>query len=136
MAASVLADTGFLVALVRAGDGHHSWARHHASRLPRPWHTCEGVISETLHILGAAGFAALSSLLLREELLVSFDLRSELRAVLELMGKYVDVPMDFADACIVRMSEKLPEPVVVTTDTDFRVYRRHGRRVISCVLPN
>jgi hypothetical protein len=40
-----------------------------------------------------------------------------------------------ADACLVRMSEILPEPVVLTTDRDFRVYRRHSRQVIPCLMP-
>jgi hypothetical protein len=43
--------------------------------------------------------------------------------------------MSLADACLVRMTELLPEPIVLTTDTDFRVYRRHGRQVVPCVLP-
>ena len=49
--------------------------------------------------------------------------------------KYSNVPMSFADACLVRMSEVLPNPTVLTTDSDFHVYRRHGRQVIPCVTP-
>lgn len=52
------------------------------------------------------------------------------------MRKYADVPMSLADACLVRMTEVLPEPIVLTTDADFRVYRRHGRQVVPCVLPS
>lgn len=29
-----------------------------------------------------------------------------------------------------------PDPVVMTTDADFRIYRRQGRRVIPCVTPS
>jgi hypothetical protein len=29
----------------------------------------------------------------------------------------------------------LADPVILTTDGDFRVYRRHGRQVVPCVLP-
>ena len=51
--------------------------------------------------------------------------------VLELIRKYADVPMRFADACLVRMSEEsLPDPILLTTDTDFRIYRRHSRKTI------
>ena len=57
-------------------------------------------------------------------------------AVLKLLEKYADVPMSFADACLVRMTETLNDPVLLTTDTDFRVYRPHGRQVIPCVLPS
>jgi hypothetical protein len=42
--------------------------------------------------------------------------------------------MSLADACLVRMTEVLPEPVVLTTDTDFRAYRRHGRQVVPCIV--
>jgi hypothetical protein len=43
--------------------------------------------------------------------------------------------MSMADACLVRMSEIVPDPVVLTTDGDFRVYRRHSRQAIPCVAP-
>ena len=44
-------------------------------------------------------------------------------------------PMSLADACLVRMSETLPDPMVLTTDSDFKIYRRHSRQVIPCLLP-
>jgi predicted nucleic acid-binding protein len=56
-------------------------------------------------------------------------------AVLRLLAKYADVPMSFADACLVRMTETLNDPVLLTTDADFRIYRRHGRQAIPCVMP-
>ena len=52
------------------------------------------------------------------------------------MRKYADVPMSLADACLVRMTEILPDPVLLTTDTDFRIYRRLSRKTIPCVLPD
>jgi hypothetical protein len=33
------------------------------------------------------------------------------------------------------MTETLADPVVLTTDEDFRVYRRHGRQVVPCMTP-
>jgi len=29
----------------------------------------------------------------------------------------------------------LPEVVLVTTEADFRIYRRHMRQVVPCLLP-
>ncbi|HYL64344.1 MAG TPA: hypothetical protein VE077_17150 [Candidatus Methylomirabilis sp.] len=43
--------------------------------------------------------------------------------------------MSLADACLVRMTETLPDPVLLTTDKDFRLYRRHSRQVIPAVTP-
>jgi uncharacterized protein len=71
----------------------------------------------------------------RHHLQLAFALADELGAVLDLRAKYANVPMSLADACLVRMSETLPDPIVVTTDSDFRIYRRHSRQVVPCLLP-
>jgi predicted nucleic acid-binding protein len=135
MARSVVADTGFLVALLSRRDRHHRWAIAHAPRLARPWITCEAVLSETFHLLGPRGRPKLSELLRRRAVATTFDLGNELEPVLALLDKYGDRPMSLADACLVRLTETLADPVVVTTDGDFRVYRRHSRQVVPCVMP-
>ena len=66
---------------------------------------------------------------------MGFVLEQHQEQVLGFMEKYRDVPMSFADACLVRMTEILSDPLVLTTDTDFRVYRRHSRKVVPCALP-
>ncbi|RAI44074.1 type II toxin-antitoxin system VapC family toxin [Rhodoplanes roseus] len=136
MAASVLVDAGFLVALLARRDGHHAWAIRTAERAPPPWLTCDAVLSEAFHLLGPAGVPVLGALVGRGALVSRFDFGSEAEPVLRLMQKYADVPMSFADACLVRMTEFAAEPILLTTDTDFRVYRRLGRRTVPCVLPD
>ena len=78
----------------------------------------------------------LSTLLHRRALVAAFDLDNDVDAVLKLLQKYVDVPMSLADACLVRMTETFPDPVILTTDSDFRIYRRHSRQVVPCVMPS
>jgi predicted nucleic acid-binding protein len=135
MAKSALVDTGFLVALLNRRDANHRWAAGQATRLPPPWMSCEAVLSETFHLLGGRGSANLAALLRRGAVICSYRFADDMDAVLRLLGKYADVPMSFADACLVRMTEMLNDPVLLATDTDFRIYRRHGRQVIPCVLP-
>jgi hypothetical protein len=67
---------------------------------------------------------------------LAFDLGSSIAPVLRLLQKYADVPMSLADACLVRMTEVLADPVLLTTDADFRVYRRHGRQILPGVTPS
>ena len=67
--------------------------------------------------------------------MVAFRLPENVEPVLKLIQKYSDVPMGFADACLVGMTETLVDPFVLTTDQDFRVYRRHSRQVVPCVTP-
>ena len=136
MAGNVLVDAGFVVALLSSRDTHHQWAAAQAPRLAPPWSTCEAALCEAFHLLGARGAPGLSALLRRRSVLVAFDLARDLDAVLKLMHKYSDVPISLADACLVRMTETFADPILLTTDTDFRVYRRHSRHVIPCVIPH
>jgi len=135
MARNVLVDAGFVVALLSRRDAHHEWAAAEASELPPPWSTCEAVLSEAFHLLGALGTPKLGALLRRGTLVAAFTLTENLEPVMKLIEKYSNVPMGLADACLVRMTETLADPVILTTDQDFRVYRRHSRQVVPCVTP-
>ena len=135
MAETSLVDAGFLVALLSRRDTHHVWATHQASRFPPPWVTCDSVLSEAFHLLGSRGILPLSLLLRREAVVAQFDLAIELEPVLRLMQKYANVPMSLADACLVRMTETIADPTILTTDTDFHIYRRHSRKIVPCVTP-
>src|SRR3990170_9045720 len=126
MAASVLADAGFLIALLNRRDAHHRWAVAQSGNFAPPWSTCEAVLSETFYLLGGRGAPVMRALLRRGSLRPAFDLGDQLEPVLKLMEKYADVPMSLADACLVRMTETLSDSLILTLDTDFRVYRRHS----------
>ena len=135
MARNVLVDAGFLVALLSRRDSHHQWAVTQASTHALPWRTCEAVLSEAFHLLGARGVPALGALLSRRALLATFDLDNDVDSVLKLLQKYANVPMSLADSCLVRMSETIADPIILTTDSDFRIYRRHSRQMVPCLLP-
>ena len=132
-----LADTGPLVALLAAGEAHHAWVTEQVKAAPATVLTCDAVITEVLFVLKRAGhdtdrfFELIETGFLRSE----FDLHAESRAVRELMRRYRDQPMSFADACLVRMTEIHPESVLWTLDRDFRVYRRHRRHTLPLVTP-
>jgi uncharacterized protein len=124
-----------VVALLSRRDTNHEWAAAQSARHALPWRTCEAALSESFHLLGAAGGPPLAALLRRRALFTDFAVDEERDRVLKLMEKYADVPMSFADACLVRMSETLADPVLLTTDSDFLVYRRHSRQTVPCVIP-
>jgi len=135
MARNVLVDAGFVVALLSRRDARHQWAVAQASEMPPPWSTCEAAVSEAFHLLGERGAPNLGALLRRRALLITFRLAEHVEPVVKLIEKYSNVPIGFADACLVRMTETLADPIVLTTDEDFRVYRRHSRQVVPCVIP-
>jgi predicted nucleic acid-binding protein len=135
MAANVLVDAGFLIALLSRRDEHHRWAVDHASRFPPAWITCEAALSEAFHLLEPLTILPLTALLHRRALRVGFRLAEDQETVVALLEKYADVPMSLADACLVRMSETYADPALLTTNSDFRRYRRHGRQVVPCMMP-
>lgn len=137
MKRGVILDTGPLVALLDARDRHHEWAVAQWGEIEPPLLTCESVISEACFLLDQtkAGSAAVFEMLLRNVIALSFRLDEHVKEVHELRAKYSDVPMSVADASLVRMAEQFNRSAMLTLDTDFKIYRKHGRRVIPLILP-
>jgi predicted nucleic acid-binding protein len=136
MARSVVVDSSALVALLHRRDQHHAWAAKQAAALSQPWWTCEAAGSEAFFLLGAHGREPLLQLIARGALCIVASSSAEPNLIVALMRRYGNVPMSLADACLVRLSESLPDPVIVTTDSDFRIYRRFGRQAIPLLMPD
>ena len=136
MIKAVLLDAGPWVAYLRRADQHHVWAREQFSAREE-FVSCEAVLAEVCARLQYYGNDPLVALEFVKSGVVTldFDLQSELISVENLMRKYRDQPMDLADACLVRMTEMKPRSLVVTTDENFKFYRRNGREVVPHVLP-
>lgn len=134
---NVVVDTGPIVAFLNVRDAHHRWVREALEGVEPPMRTCEAVVSEACFLVRAlrGGPAAVLELVDRGIVEVPFRLGDELDAVRRLMARYANVPMSFADACLVRMSELDARATILTLDEDFRVYRRNGRQPIPVVMP-
>jgi len=64
-----------------------------------------------------------------------YHLSDRLNTVRGLMKKYRNIPMSFADACLVSMAEMIPASTILTLDSDFLVYRMREREVIPVIAP-
>ena len=133
-----LLDTGPLVAAFRPPqdkDPFTPWAAKLLRSLPYPLFTCDAVLTEAAHFLRSP--AKLLEAVERGLLVSRFDTQTAAPRLAALVAKYADRPMDFADACLVYMSEQMRECTIVTIDrADFAVYRRHGREAIPLLLPD
>jgi hypothetical protein len=130
---NAIVDTGFLVALTEFRDAYSDWATEVAAQIDWPALTCESVLSETaFHVRSSE--APLK--MVRDGMLrVAFDLPGQLNSLYDLAVRYADRHPDLADLCLIRMSELHPRHMVITTDNDFRVYRRNKREVIPLICP-
>lgn len=137
MAASVVVDTGPIVAWLDADDQHHAWVKAQFSRLRPPLLTCEAVLTEACFLISRSGADAGTVIQLVEHGVLNvvqlFDI--EAPSVRRLMRRYENVPMSLADACLVRLVELTSQSTLFTLDSDFQIYRQKGRRLIPLLAP-
>jgi predicted nucleic acid-binding protein len=133
-----IVDTGPLVAFFDRSERHHLWTAAQVEQLDAPLLVCEPVLTEALYLLGRFPKAqdALFGLLQNGALVVAFRLEEHIAALHRLLRKYRDTPMSLADACVVRMAEIHEGHSVLTLDSDFTMYRKHGRVAITLMRPS
>lgn len=137
MRRQVLLDTGPLVAFLKRQDQFHSWATQEWATIEPSLLTCEAVISEACFLLRNVygGKEAVISLVNSKVVQIPFRLNEEAGLVNELLTRYQSVPMSLADACLVRMAEQYAESILLTLDSDFRIYRKNRNQIISVIMP-
>lgn len=133
-----LLDTGPLVSFLASGLRHHGWAVEQWKELRPPLLTCEPVLTEAAFLLKREGHEAdaLFALLERGAIRIALNVQEQQADLRALMRRYRNRPMSLADACLVRLSELHTAGDVFTLDSDFRVYRRHGNKVIPVLMPD
>jgi uncharacterized protein len=133
----VILDTGPLVAYLAQEDDFHDWATQTFSSLPPLFWSCEAVLAEVAFLLHSdpKAMKLIGKWLENGWIQLPFRFAEHHAPVLALMTQYHSLPMDFADACLVRMAELMPEARVLTIDSDFRVYRKNRREVIRTIMP-
>jgi predicted nucleic acid-binding protein len=134
----VLLDTGPLVSFLASGLSHHLWVVEQWKRLSPPLLTCEPVVTEAAFLLSRVGrdADAVFELLERGVIRIALSMQEERADLRALMRRYRSRPMSLADACLVRLSEIHNSAEVLTLDSDFRFYRRHGNKVIPVRMPD
>jgi predicted nucleic acid-binding protein len=137
MHAAAIVDTGPLVAFLDKAQRHHHWAADRIKEFGSPLLVCEPVLTEAMHLLAhtSRGQKLLFGLLENGALDLAFRVDEHLPELCRLHQKDSDRPMSFADACIVRMAEIHDRHAVFTTDSDFAVYRKHGRSPLTLIHP-
>lgn len=130
MPANLIIDTGPLVALLDRSEQNHM----RCVDAVREWRgqlvTTEAVLTEALYLLGDArqGQQNCLELFIREAIILLPITPATLKRVSALMKKYHDVPMDYADATLVTLSEDLNTDLIFTLDLrGFRAYRKDSR---------
>jgi hypothetical protein len=94
------------------------------------------VMAEAMHLLDfdLTGQLSLLTLITSGALTLIDPSPNEIQRAGQLMRRYADRPMDFADALLVAMCERLGITEVASIDRDFDIYRLHGRKTFRNVF--
>ena len=134
---AVLVDAGPLVAIVDRGDAHHGACVDILKTIHDPLVTVWPALTEAMYLLGFSwdGQSALWEMVETESVkLLPLD-HHDAQRMRELMRKYRDLPMDLADAALVRSAERDKLSRIFTLDRrHFRIYRPVGLRRFT-ILP-
>ena len=133
----IIVDTGPLIAYFNRRDRWHRWVVEQMAALNPPLVTCEAVLTEACFLIQRAGGRPVDLVrkVAQRNLEVGLDLTDDASAIESLMRRYADTPMSLADACLVRLTERLPDCRLFTLDADFEHYRRNGRHLIPLLRP-
>ena len=132
----ILIDSGPLIALFDASDKYHEKAVNFIKSNRYPLVTTLASITETLHLLDFNRNAQIDFLdwIHRGAVEVLYIENGDFGRLKELTEKYRDLPMDFADACLVYLAEKLNLNTIAAIDRDFTIYRIRGRKRFKAAL--
>ena len=133
----IVVDTGPLVAYFNRRDRWHRWAADQMAALNPPLVTCEPVLTEACFLIQRAGGKPVDLIrkIAQQSLIIGIDLEEDASGIESLMQRYADTPMSLADACLVRLTERISDCRLFTLDSDFEHYRRNGRQVIPLLRP-
>src|SRR3990172_11430093 len=129
---NILLDTGPFVALLDSTEKSHERCVMFYKEFRGQLFTTEPVLTEVLYLLGPSIKAQKAGIefILRGGTILVPQSQESLKRGLELMEKYKDIPMDFADATLVVLAEEMGIIEVFTLDVrGFRTYRMHGKKV-------
>lgn len=124
--ATVLIDAGPLVALIDRSDRHHQACKQALTSIRAPMGTVWPAFTEAIYLLRSSARAqrALWDMINVGAVRLLELGHDDCPRMRELMWKYRDLPMDLADAALVRVAERDQLKRVFTIDRhDFEIYR-------------
>jgi len=131
----ILIDSGPLVALFDASDRYHQSSLEFLKQNQSPLVTTLASVTEVLYLLDFSRNAQADFLewIYRGGVEICPIEVAAIKRIKQLMLKYAELPMDFADACLVYLAEKLKMDTILTIDRDFSIYRIRGRKKFKII---
>lgn len=136
----ILVDAGPLVACTDPAAPEYGPVSRALTDPLESYATTMAVLTEAFYLArkwrGFAGQQAIWKLIHPAQIRLIDFTDEELPRARELMMRYRDRPMDFADATLVTVAEQYGIRRIVTLDSDFYIYRIHDREAFDVINPS
>ncbi|MDI6706747.1 MAG: PIN domain-containing protein [Bacillota bacterium] len=131
-----LIDAGPLIALFDKDDKFHISVKEFIKRYEGRLYSSWPVITEVLHMLDFNVSVQIDFLkwISRGALDVKQISIENISGIIDLSEKYSDVPMDFADASLIIISELENINEIISIDSDFYIYRNIRNEYIKNIF--
>jgi predicted nucleic acid-binding protein len=132
----ILIDAGPLIALFDRHDNYHHAVAKFLVGTHYHFVSTIAVLTEVSHMLDFNINAQLDffTWVMKNGVRIVDITQDDIARIVELITKYSDRPMDFADATLVVASEKNALMHIISIDSDFDIYRLPGKRLIENVF--
>ena len=131
-----LIDAGPMIALFDKSDKYHKQVVKFLSGYEGELVTTWPVVTEVSHMLDFNIKTQIDFLKWLDLGAVSIyqTLQSDIKRIITLSEKYMDVPMDLADSSLIVASEKLGIKDILTIDSDYDIYRTIKKEPLNNLL--
>jgi predicted nucleic acid-binding protein len=135
---NTIIDAGPLIALFDKKDKHHNSVKSFLKKYKGKLISTIPVLTETSYFLN---FNVNAQLDFYKWILLGgleiFPLKKDhLTRIIEITKKYENVPMDFADASLIILSEEQNIKEIISIDSDFDIYRTLRKEIVKNIYKN
>ncbi len=136
MPQKVVIDSGPLIALFDKDDCYHQKAIEFLKRFNGQLLSNHAVITEVTHLLDFSVTVQIDFLrwVYDGGIKIEEITANDLLRIIDLTGKYSDLPMDFADASLVVLCERMKIRDIASIDSDFGIYRTREKKAFKNVF--
>lgn len=133
---NAIIDTGPWVALIDRSESMHStclqWFENFSGKL----YSTEAVLTEVLYLLNFStkAQAAAIDFVIKSIIEIAPATIESLKTVKNIMLKYSDLPMDYADANLITLAMDTGIQNIITFDNHFNIYRIKNKKPFK-ILP-
>ena len=132
----ILIDSGPMIALFDGSDNYHKPSVEFIKNNSHQLVSTISSVTEVMYLLDFSKNAQLDFInwIASGAIIIEKISHNDFFAIRAMLVKYRNLPMDFADACLVFLANKLKINTIATIDRDFDIYRLNNNKTLTVLI--